>query len=91
MFGHKVRQPPEGTVAAERENTILAAHEVTPASFARVKKLGLGTRRAIAVRLGDIQVAPVGERAVEVAFTLPAGAYATAVLRELVKAESTQS
>lgn len=91
MFGHKFKQPPEGTAAAAREHEILAAHELTPASFARVKKLGLGARRAIAVPLGELHVAIVGERAIELGFALPAGAYATAVLREVVKAPTEQS
>ena len=85
MYGHKVRLPPAGTPAFEREAAVLASADLTLEAFARVRKLGMGTRRAMAVRVQNPAVRPVGDRALELSFELPAGCYATAVMREIVK------
>ena len=44
-----------------------------------------GTRRDASISVGDPTVRTVEPGVVEVAFTLPGGAYATAVMRELTK------
>lgn len=85
MFGHKMKAPPAGTAAALREAAILAAEGVTDADFARAGKLAAGTRRPYAIALGEADARATEERAIEVSFELPAGAYATTVLREIVK------
>ena len=85
IFGHEMRRPAPGSEAARREEAILAEEELAPEDFRRVGKLAPGTRRAIAVPLEGRAVRPVGEDAIEVEFSLPAGAYATAILRELMK------
>jgi tRNA pseudouridine13 synthase len=88
MVGHKVKGPPAGTAAAAREQALLDAHGLTPASFKAVGKLAPGARRALAVDLGPTTVAPLGDDAIELSFSLPAGAYATAVMREVIKGPS---
>lgn len=85
MFGHKVDLPPENTAAGARECALLTRHTLTTGEFARMRKLGVGTRRPLAVAVDEIDVRPVDERAIEISFMLPAGAYATAVAREVVK------
>lgn len=82
MFGKKT-YPTEGA-AAERESAVLRDHRLTPASFAGFGKLVLGTRRHNQVYLDDLTAAwePDGLR---LAFTLPAGSYATVLLAELMK------
>ncbi|MEM9490894.1 MAG: tRNA pseudouridine(13) synthase TruD, partial [Myxococcota bacterium] len=85
MFGHKARQPSEGSAAHERESSLLAEYGLTTRSFARMGKLGIGTRRALAVRVHNATANPLAERAIELSFDLPAGSYATAVMREVVK------
>lgn len=89
MFGHRVKEPPAGSPAAERELAVLAAHGLEPGIFARVGKLGMGTRRALAVRLSGATamatIVPGQDDAIELSFELPAGSYATAVAREVVK------
>jgi tRNA pseudouridine13 synthase len=72
--------------AAEREAALLAAAGVDPTCFEAFGKLALGTRRANVVFLDDLAVAadPGG---IALSFTLPAGSYATVVLREFLKAE----
>lgn len=85
MFGGKMKAPPPGTEAAEREAAVLSADGIAAADFARAGKLAPGTRRVIGVSLGETSARAVGEAAVEICFQLPAGAYATAVLSEIVK------
>ena len=85
MFGHKVMRAPEGTAARAREDALLLAHGLTLEAFASVGKLGVGTRRPLAVALSEPSVKTSGVGAIELCFGLPAGAYATAVVREVVK------
>lgn len=85
MFGAAMRAPPDGTPAQLREARILDALGLGPADFAPLGALATGTRRAAAVVIGDPEVETVGADAVRVTCSLPAGAYATAVLRELQK------
>lgn len=82
MFGKKT-YPAEG-VAAEREAAVLRDHHLSPASFGGFGKLVLGTRRHNLVYLDDLAAAwePEGLR---LSFTLPAGSYATVLLREVMK------
>jgi len=90
MYGHHMRQPAAGTAAAAIEDAVLAEAGLTLADFARVGSLAEGTRRDAAIPLADVSTAAVADdpTAVEVCFTLPAGAYATVVMRELMKAEA---
>jgi tRNA pseudouridine13 synthase len=83
MFGPLMRPaPPEGTEAARREAAILAASGV---DFARAGKLAEGTRRPLAFPVGEPAVRALEEGALELAFALPAGAYATVVAAEIMK------
>ncbi|MBL9015195.1 MAG: tRNA pseudouridine(13) synthase TruD [Myxococcales bacterium] len=89
MFGDKMRRPAEGSAAAEREAAVLAAAGLTADSFAPVRALAEGTRRDAAIEVADGCVT-AGDPAAdgetyEVAFALPGGAYATAVMREVMK------
>jgi tRNA pseudouridine13 synthase len=85
MFGHSMRSTPPGSAAAERESRVLADEGLTLASFQPVAKLATGTRRSLSVPLERTDVTVVAERAIELSFALPSGAYATALLREVVK------
>jgi tRNA pseudouridine13 synthase len=85
MFGHSMKVPPDPSINAEREAAILAAEGIDPASFAHAGKLAQGTRRPYAIRLGETDARATEDHAIEVSFELPAGAYATTVLREIVK------
>jgi tRNA pseudouridine13 synthase len=82
MFGKKT-YPAEG-VAAEREAAVLSDNRLSTASFGGFGKLVLGTRRHNLVYLDDLASAwePDGLR---LSFTLPAGSYATVLLREVMK------
>jgi tRNA pseudouridine13 synthase len=85
MFGVDMRRPPDGTPAAEREQAILVAAGLSRDSFATVRKLAEGTRRDATIHVRDATVADAGPSTLEIAFALPGGAYATAVLREVMK------
>jgi tRNA pseudouridine13 synthase len=85
MFGDRMRRPPEASPAAAREDAILAAAGLARESFAAVRPLAEGTRRDAAIAVRDPEVHELDAGAIEVTFTLPGGAYATAVMREVMK------
>lgn len=81
IFGKKTFRA--GGVALQREMETLSAAGMSLATFQGFGKLMLGTRRYAIVYVDDLQgeVEPDGVR---LAFTLPAGSYATCLLRELI-------
>jgi tRNA pseudouridine13 synthase len=85
MFGDRMRSPPDGTPAAEREQAILAAAQLTRDSFGAVRAIAEGTRRDSTIEVREPSVETIAADVIEVRFTLPGGAYATAVMRELMK------
>lgn len=84
MFGDRMRKPTDGSPAAARERAILDANGLADDSFSTVKQIAEGTRRDATIIVGNPSVKAVNG-GVEVSFTLPGGAYATAVMRELMK------
>jgi tRNA pseudouridine13 synthase len=85
MFGKKTFAA-DG-VAAEREATVLRDTGLTAASFAGFGKLLMGTRRHNLVYVDDI-TASVESDGLRLTFALPAGSYATVLLREVMKIEA---
>jgi tRNA pseudouridine13 synthase len=90
MFGAAMRSPPDGTPAHAREAALLAELALGPADFHPLRAIAEGTRRQATVLVGEATAEVVtgveGEApAVRVRFTLPPGAYATAILREIQK------
>jgi tRNA pseudouridine13 synthase len=84
MFGRKLfRVTAE---AAEREDRVLADAGLTPQAFHGFGKLLSGTRRQNIVYVDDV-TANVEPEGVRLSFTLPAGSYATVMLREITKSE----
>lgn len=82
MFGPRMRWPVGE--ARERERQLLETEGITDAHLARFGRLGEGTRRPIRVRPVDLALDVDGD-ALRLAFQLPSGAYATAVMREVLK------
>ena len=80
-----MRSPPDGSPAHQREARLLDALQLGPADFAPLGGLATGTRRAATIVLGEPAVEVVAPGAIRITFTLPAGAYATAILREVQK------
>jgi tRNA pseudouridine13 synthase len=87
MFGHRMRAPAAGTPAAEREAAVLAEAGLRPDDFRAVGAIAAGTRRDAAITVDDAGVVAVAPDAIEVSFTLPAGAYATTVMHEVMKTQ----
>jgi tRNA pseudouridine13 synthase len=73
--------------AAGREAAVLAGFGLTAASFAGFGKLVQGTRRHNLIYVDDL-AATVAADGVWLTFTLPAGSYATVLLREVMKSET---
>jgi|SRR5262245_7420594 len=86
MFGRKTF--PAKREAAEREAKVLEAAGLSRSSFEGFGKLVLGTRRHNAAYIDDLSAKWEGE-GLRLEFTLPAGSYATVLLREVMKAEVT--
>jgi len=84
IFGWKMQRP-EGQVD-DAEQAVLAAEGLTLDSFRRLRSIAEGTRRPFAVAVGDARWSV--ESTVELAFTLPAGSYATVLLDEVMKANA---
>ena len=82
MFGWKMKAA-EGEEAA-REARILAAEGMALEDFRAGKGEAEGTRRPARAPIGDAAIEE-HDGALWIAFTLPAGAYATVVLREITK------
>ena len=83
MPGGKMRPRPH-SAAAEREAAVLREMDLTNDAFAKMP----GTRRPLRVRPIDTRLSGgVDEKgqSITVAFTLPAGSFATTLLRELMK------
>jgi tRNA pseudouridine13 synthase len=82
MFGRKTF-PARGE-AAEREAALLAEAGLTPQAFLGFGPLLEGTRRHNLVYVDDLQ-GTAEDGGVRLRFTLPAGSYATILLREVMK------
>jgi tRNA pseudouridine13 synthase len=82
MFGRKMFRA--SGEAASREERALAASGLSQASFQGFGKLLSGTRRHNLVYVDDLR-AEVEPEGVRLSFTLPAGSYATVLLREITK------
>ena len=70
----------------ERESACLDQLGLNDEDFARFKRHSRGTRRKMVETLQDPEVSLANERALRVAFTLPAGSFATVVLAQLCAA-----
>lgn len=85
IFGAKMRWP-EGE-ARQREEELLRSMELTPEHLVKWKRVAPGTRRFVRVSVPKIGVT-VSDNTVNLDFTLPAGAYATILIREIRKRDA---
>ncbi len=85
IFGTKMRWP-QGE-ARVREEALLRSVELTPEHLVKWKRIAPGTRRFVRVSVPKIGVT-VSDNTVKLDFTLPAGAYATILLREIRKRDA---
>jgi len=84
MYGRKTYAA--AGAAAEREAAVLKEAELTPARFRAFGKLLPGTRRHNIVYCDDLAAEETSD-GVRLSVTLPAGTYATVLLREVMKTE----
>jgi tRNA pseudouridine13 synthase len=84
MFGRKTFAAK--AAAAAREDSVLREAGLTPESLRGFGKLLQGTRRHNLIYLDDL-TATAGPDGVRVCVTLPAGSYATVLLREVMKCD----
>lgn len=82
MFGERMRRATGD--AGAREDQILADAGLSHDSWHAVRQIAEGTRRDASIQVREVSVERE-DGAVVVAFTLPGGAYATAVMREIMK------
>lgn len=82
IFGARMRWP-EGDALA-REEALLEEAGLTLATLAKWKRLAPGTRRFVRVPVPGIKL-DVSDNTVNLEFTLPAGSYATILIREILK------
>jgi len=85
MFGAKMRWP-EGEARA-REETLLQEVGMTLDHLGKWKRIAPGTRRFVRVPVPKIG-ASVSNNTVNLEFTLPAGSYATILMREILKRDA---
>lgn len=81
MFGPKMKAAC-GEPAA-RETAILSAASLTGNEFAKFRKVAAGARRPLLVWPQELAVKQTSETELVLSFTLPPGAYATSLLREV--------
>lgn len=90
LIGFRVSMPQAEPLRIEEE--AFAAHGLTPQDFKRAGSLRVkGDRRPLRVQPADIDLAAgVDEHGphITVAFTLPAGSFATVLIRELMKSKA---
>jgi tRNA pseudouridine13 synthase len=87
MVGAEMRWPERE--ARRREEEAMAAAGLEHAHLERFRRAGRGTRRPYRIAVREAEVRP-DAAGVVVAFTLPSGAYATEVIRELTRGGATE-
>jgi tRNA pseudouridine13 synthase len=85
MFGAKMRWP-EGE-ALPREEALLQEVGLTLDHLGKWKRIAPGTRRFVRIPVRNIGVT-VSDNTVDLEFTLPAGSYATILVREILKRDA---
>lgn len=83
IFGAEMRWPERAALVFERE--LWERQGMSEQALERARKLMPGSRRVARIRPVDVRVEAF-DAGIELAFTLPKGAYATVILRELLKA-----
>lgn len=91
MFGAEMRPSPPNSPASAREADVLAAAGLTLADLTAMARHAPGARRAASFALRQASCRILDAHAIELAFWLPSGAYATVVMSEIQKPATTTS
>ncbi|HEY6080955.1 MAG TPA: tRNA pseudouridine(13) synthase TruD [Polyangiaceae bacterium] len=83
MFGPKLR--PASADALELEQRVQAELGLDEAALATLGRLAPGTRRDLFAPLSELKVEADGDTALRLTFILPAGGYATELIRQLTR------
>jgi tRNA pseudouridine13 synthase len=86
MFGADMRWPTQAALASEE--ALLATAGFDKARLRELRNVAPGTRRVARIRPADVSVQAESSDRLLLELTLPKGAYATVVLRELQKPEA---
>jgi tRNA pseudouridine13 synthase len=86
ICGPRMPLPKEGSAARALEELVLRRHGVTPDAFAVFGRLARGGRRPFSVAVEQASVEELAPGELRLRFLLPAGSYATVLLREVAKA-----
>ncbi|PID38669.1 MAG: tRNA pseudouridine synthase D [Proteobacteria bacterium] len=90
ICGPRMTRPREGSEARRREDELLAALGCRPEDFEVFGRIARGGRRPLLVFPEDLTISGVegDPRSLRISFALPAGSYATVLLRELTLSRS---
>lgn len=83
MIGPKMRSAQAR--ALELEEQAILSLSMSPERLAMLGRFADGTRRDVLVWPGDVKVSAPSESTLELSFSLPAGCYATGLVRELTR------
>lgn len=87
ICGPRMPLPKENSPARSREEEVFSRYQLTPQSFADLGKLARGGRRPLTVPVAALRVEALSDQTLRLNFSLPAGSYATVLLREIAKQE----
>jgi tRNA pseudouridine13 synthase len=88
ICGPRMPRPRPDSPARLQEDALLDDHGVTLQDFGRLGRLARGGRRPLTVPLTEVAVEPL-DGDLRLSFALPPGAYATVLLAEITKGETT--
>jgi len=86
ICGPRMPLPAPGSQALELEQQVFQQHGVTPEAFGALGRIARGGRRPLTVQVESATVEQVPD-GLRLTFSLPPGAYATVLLREVTKQE----
>lgn len=87
MWGPKMTRPRDGSESRRLEDALLERWGLTPDVLAQLGRLGPGTRRPLLAPMDQLSIEPCDDTSLELSFSLPAGSYASVLLRELTRRE----
>ncbi len=85
ICGPRMPRSPEGSQARALEDDVLNGFDLGPEDFRTFGRLARGGRRRLSVPVGEPKLDRREDGSLDLRFCLPAGSYATVLLREITK------